>query len=220
MQAIGILRRELEVPLIGFAGAPFTLASYLVEGGPSRTHVHTKALMYGATDAWNALMERLASSVTSYLRSQVAAGAQAIQLFDSWVGHLDAASYERHVQPWVTRIFEGLADLDVPRICFGIVTGELLSAMAATGPDVIGIDWRVALDAGRERVGGLPVQGNLDPAVLFAPWDVVESKTLDVLGRGGGRGHVFNLGHGVLPDTDPDVLKRVVETVHAWSPDG
>ena len=220
LDAIRILRDELEVPLIGFGGAPFTLASYLVEGGPSRSHLHTKTLMFGAPEVWAALMDRLSSSMATYLRAQVRAGAQAIQLFDSWVGHLDPQSYERYVQPWVARIFESLSDLDIPRIYFGIVTGELLVPMAATGADVMGVDWRVPLDVARARVGGLPVQGNLDPSILFAPWDVIEQQTLDVLRRGGGRGHVFNLGHGVLPETDPDVLARVVETVHSWSPGG
>ena len=219
LEAIRLLRRELDVPLIGFGGAPFTLASYLVEGGPSKNHVHTKALMYGAPDVWKELMRRLTAAMSSYLRAQVSAGAQAIQLFDSWVGHLDPVSYEAHVLPYVSAIFREVRAAGVPSIHFGVVTGELLGLMADTMPDVVGVDWRVPLDLAKERVGDGPVQGNLDPSILFAPWDIVEEATLDVLRRGGGRGHIFNLGHGVLPETDPDVLKRVVDTVHSWSPD-
>jgi uroporphyrinogen decarboxylase len=218
LETVGILAQELTVPLIGFGGAPFTLASYLVEGGPSKTHAQTKALMYGAPDVWTALMDRLAEAVLGYLRAQVAAGAAAIQLFDSWIGALSPQDYERYVAPSVTRILGGLEDLGVPRIHFGVVTGELLPQMAAAGADVMGIDWRVPLDIGRERVGGRAVQGNLDPTVVFAPWPVVEEKARDVLERGGGTGHVFNLGHGVLPETDPSVLERLVEFVHTWQP--
>jgi len=218
LETVQILAQELTVPLIGFGGAPFTLASYLVEGGPSKTHAQTKALMYGAPDVWTALMDRLAEAVLGYLRAQVAAGAAAVQLFDSWIGALSPQDYERYVAPSVTRILGGLEDLGVPRIHFGVVTGELLPQMAAAGADVMGIDWRVPLDIGRERVGGRAVQGNLDPTVVFAPWPVVEEKARDVLERGGGTGHVFNLGHGVLPETDPSVLERLVEFVHTWQP--
>jgi uroporphyrinogen decarboxylase len=151
------------------------------------------------------------------LRAQVAAGARAVQVFDSWAGALDPATYEAHVLPASARIFAGLADLDVPRIHFGVSTGELLGLMGQAGADVVGVDWRVPLDAGWDRIGhDKAVQGNLDPAALFAPWNVVERETRTVLQRAGGRpGHVFNLGHGVLPDTDPDVLTRLVELVHA-----
>ena len=217
LESIRLLRKELEVPLIGFAGAPFTLASYLIEGGPSKNHAHTKAMMLGDPDTWAALMKVLSDSVTRYLRAQIEAGAQAIQLFDSWVGHLAPTAYETHVLPWVRAIFDGVRDMGVPMILFGIVTGELLGLMSRSGCDVIGVDWRVPLDAARERVPtGMTVQGNLDPAVCFAPWDVVEVETTDVLRRAGGRSHVFNLGHGVLPETDPDVLARLVELVHSW----
>lgn len=220
LETITTLRSELDVPLIGFAGAPFTLASYLIEGGPSKTHARTKALMLGDPDTWNALMERLSSSVLSYMRAQVDAGAQALQLFDSWAGHLDPGTYERNVMPWVSSIFEGLADLDVPRIHFGVVTGELLAHMSRTGTDVIGVDWRVPLDLARTRIPeGMPVQGNLDPAVCLAPWDVVARHAIAVLEKGGGRAHIFNLGHGVLPETDPDVLARLVDLVHSWDPE-
>lgn len=220
IETIRLLRTQLEVPLIGFAGAPFTLASYLIEGGPSKTHARTKALMLGDPEAWDALMEVLSQGVADYLRAQVAAGAEAIQLFDSWVGHLSPRSYESRVLPWVRRIFGDLSALGVPTIHFGIVTGELLSLMSRTGTHVMGVDWRVPLDEARRRVpGGMALQGNLDPAVCLAPWEVVEAEVRDVLERGGGRGHVFNLGHGVLPETDPDVLARIVELVHSWEPD-
>jgi uroporphyrinogen decarboxylase len=215
LETIEGLVEELDVPLIGFGGAPFTLASYLVEGGPSRNHERTKALMYGEPETWNKLMDRLSESVLAYLRAQVAAGAAAIQLFDSWAGALGPREYEEHVLPGVERIIGGLADLGAPRIYFGVNTSELLSLMARSGADVIGVDWRVPLSDARRRVGtGVALQGNLDPAVCLAPWDAVEAKCLEVLEEGGGRGHVFNLGHGVLPGTDPDVLARIVELVH------
>jgi uroporphyrinogen decarboxylase len=213
--AVRILVGELDVPLIGFAGAPFTLASYLVEGGPSRDYERTKALMLGRPDVWRRLMERLADLVLASLRAQVAAGASAVQLFDSWAGVLRPRHYVEHVLPASRRVLDGLADLGVPRIHFGVTTGELLGAMAA-GADVVGIDWRVPLDQGWTRVGDRAVQGNLDPAVLGAPWEVVAAEADDVLAAAAGRpGHVFNLGHGVLPDTDPDVLARLVDHVHA-----
>ena len=164
-------------------------------------------------------MDRLADAVVGYLRAQVEAGAAAIQLFDSWVGALSPHDYETSVMPAVSRILGGLEDLNIPRIHFGVVTGELLPLMATAGTDVMGIDWRVPLDVGRERVHGRAVQGNLDPTTVFAPWNVVEDKARDVLVRGGGKGHVFNLGHGVMPETDPDVLTRLVEFVHGWTPD-
>jgi uroporphyrinogen decarboxylase len=219
LDAVRAISAELgaDVPLIGFAGAPFTVASYLVEGGPSREYAHTKALMLGNPGLWRRLLDRLADIAIASLRAQVGAGARAVQLFDSWAGALDPTTYATHVLPASTRIFEGLADLGVPRIHFGVGTGELLGLMGDAGADVVGVDWRVPLDAARERVGpGKALQGNLDPAVLFAPWDVVEREARTVLARAGGRsGHVFNLGHGVLPDTDPDVLTRLVELVHS-----
>ena len=215
--AIRILTRELDVPLIGFAGAPFTLASYLIEGGPSRTWARTKALMYGDPGTWRELVDVLADITASFLRVQVEAGASAVQVFDSWAGALDPADYQQSVLPASARVFDALADLDVPAIHFGVNTGELLPLMADAGADVVGVDWRVPLDAARERLGPeVAVQGNLDPAVCLAPWHAVEAKVRDVLARNGGRpGHIFNLGHGVLPETDPHVLKRIVELVHA-----
>ena len=215
LEAVRALAAELEVPLIGFAGGPFTLASYLVEGGPSRAHARTKALMYGAPDVWGSLTELLADSMAAYLRDQVSCGAAAVQLFDSWAGALDPDDYASYVLPAVRRLLEAVADLGVPRLLFGVGTGELLEQFASTGAEVVGVDWRVPLDAARRRVGiGVALQGNLDPAACLAPWEVLESKADDVLKRSGGRGHVFNLGHGVLPQTDPSVLARLVEHVH------
>src|SRR3954469_9046358 len=214
----GLVGELGDTPLIGFAGAPFTLASYLVEGGPSRDHAFTKALMYGDEDSWHALADRLARIALTSLRTQVAAGASAVQLFDSWAGALSAADYERYVLPHSRTVLEGVREFsDVPRIHFGVGTGELLGLLAAAGADVVGVDWRVPLD---EAVGRVPadtaLQGNLDPATVFAPWPAVAERARDVLRRGASAtGHVFNLGHGVLPDTDPDVLARLVELVHS-----
>jgi uroporphyrinogen decarboxylase len=204
-------------PLIGFAGAPFTLASYLVEGGPSRDHAKTKALMYGDEATWNALAGRLADIAIAYLRVQIDAGVSAIQLFDSWAGSLSAVDYERYVLPHSQRVLASVAD--VPRIHFGVDTGELLGLMASAGADVVGVDWRVALEDAVARVGpGVTLQGNLDPATVFAPWPAVADRARDVLRRGkSAAGHIFNLGHGVLPDTDPDVLARLVDLVHEES---
>jgi uroporphyrinogen decarboxylase len=216
LEAIRLLRKELDVPLLGFAGAPFTLASYLVEGGPSRTHERTKALMLGEPAVWNALMDALVAIVLPHLRAQAEAGAQALQVFDSWVGALGPDAYERSVFPHMRRLFDGLEDVGVPTIHFGVGTGELLALMCRAGGDVIGVDWRTPLDVAWDRVGpDAAVQGNLDPAVLSAPWDVVESETDRVLSRAASRdGHIFNLGHGVPPDTDPDTLRRLVDLVH------
>jgi uroporphyrinogen decarboxylase len=219
LETIRLLRGELDVPLIGFGGAPFTLASYLIEGGPSKSHARTKALMYGSPETWHKLMDRLADAVGTYLRAQAEAGADAIQLFDSWVGHLAPAEYRAFALPSVERIVSSLEGLGAPRILFGVGTGELLSDMASSGADVIGVDWRVPLDEARRRTGDrVALQGNLDPAALLAPWDAIEERALDVLERGGGRAHIFNLGHGVLPETEPEMLERLVGLVHAWRP--
>jgi uroporphyrinogen decarboxylase len=206
-------------PLIGFAGGPFTLASYLIEGGPSKSHDRTKSLMYGHPALWNALLGRLADIAISFLRVQVAAGVSAVQLFDSWAGVVGPEDYRAAVLPHSRRIFEALADCGVPRIHFGVATGELLGMMGEAGADVVGVDWRVPLDEAVRRVEhGKALQGNLDPAVLLAPWEVVERRARDVLGRGrAAEGHVFNLGHGVLPDTNPDVLARLTDLVHQES---
>jgi uroporphyrinogen decarboxylase len=216
-QAVRLLVAELgATPLIGFAGAPFTLASYLVEGGPSRDHARTKALMHGDPGLWAALMERLAAVATTFLRVQVEAGASVVQLFDSWAGALPLADYTRFVQPFSRAVLEGVADLGVPRIHFGVGTGELLGAMGEAGADVVGVDFRVPLAEASRRLGPQrAVQGNLDPALVFAPWPVVADQVASVLASGARTpGHVFNLGHGVLPATDPDVLARVVDLVH------
>jgi uroporphyrinogen decarboxylase len=218
--AMGSLVRELgATPLIGFAGAPFTLASYLVEGGPSKNHEKTKALMYSGDPLWFALLDRLADITLTFLRVQVAAGASAVQLFDSWAGALSARDYRDYVMPASRKVLAGLADLGVPRIHFGVGTGELLGLMGDAGADVVGVDFRVPLSEAVTRIGpDLAVQGNLDPAAVFAPWDAVATQVRRVLVDGRkAPGHIFNLGHGVLPETDPDVLARVVELVHAES---
>ncbi|MFN2556580.1 MAG: uroporphyrinogen decarboxylase [Nitriliruptorales bacterium] len=217
IDTIRLLVGELRVPLIGFAGAPFTLASYLVEGGPSKTHARTKALMYRDEVTWRRLVDRLADVSLAALRAQVEAGAAAVQVFDSWAGALTVDDYATFVLPASKRLFEGMSDLDVPRIHFGVGTGELLPLLAAAGADVVGVDWRVPLDSARERVGPeVGLQGNLDPAHCLAPWQFVADRVRDVLSRS--RGHpsyVFNLGHGVLPTTDPDVLSAIVDLVHS-----
>jgi uroporphyrinogen decarboxylase len=218
-EAVRLTVAELgPTPLIGFAGAPFTLASYLIEGGPSRNHERTKALMYGDPPTWHALLGRLAEVTATFLRVQVAAGVAAVQLFDSWAGALSAADYARYVQPHSAAVLDALADSAVPRIHFGVGTGELLGLMGEAGADVVGVDWRVPLDVAAARVGGRAVQGNLDPAVLLAPWSAVQHEVRRVLTEGtAAAGHVFNLGHGVLPSTDPGVLTRVVDLVHESS---
>ncbi|MET9336258.1 uroporphyrinogen decarboxylase [Nonomuraea sp. NPDC003804] len=206
-------------PLIGFAGAPFTLASYLIEGGPSKNHDHTKAMMYGEPALWHALMDRLTGIVIEHLRIQIRAGASAVQLFDSWVGAVASDDYRELVLPYTRRIFAAVSE--VPRIHFGVGTGELLGVLGEAGPDVVGVDWRVPLDEAARRVGpGKALQGNLDPAVLLAPWEAVERKARQILERGrAAEGHVFNLGHGVLPSTDPDQLRRLTDLVHSFTPE-
>ncbi len=217
LETVRNLVKELQVPLIGFAGAPFTVASYLIEGRPSREYVHTKSLMYRDPVLWTALLDRLADIAIASLRSQVEAGARAVQLFDSWAGALTRTDYERYVMPASAKVFAAVADLGVPRIHFGVATGELLDLMGEAGAEVIGVDWRVPLEEARRRVGPKKaLQGNLDPTALFAPWPELEARVLDVLTRNAGHpGHIFNLGHGVLPDTDPDAVAEVVRFVHA-----
>jgi uroporphyrinogen decarboxylase len=217
--AVTALVGELgSTPLIGFAGAPFTLASYLVEGGPSRDHRLTKQLMYSDPDLWHALLGRMAVIAGQFLRMQIEAGASAIQLFDSWAGHLSLADYEKYAKPHSTAVLESVADLGVPRIHFGVGTGELLHSMGDAGADVVGVDWRVPLDEAIQRVGpGKAVQGNLDPTTLFAPTEFVHARAAEVIESGrAAEGHVFNLGHGVLPATDPDSLTRLVDFVHSY----
>ncbi len=225
LETVRILARELagDRPLLGFAGAPFTLASYAIEGGPSRSFARTKAFMYREPDAWHALLEKLATAAAAYLAAQVAAGADALQVFDSWVGCLSTADYRAYVLPHMRRLFGrlGKAGVAAPVIHFGVETGDLLELMAEAGGDAIGVDWRKPIGRAWRRVGhGRAIQGNLDPAALLGPWEVVERAALDVLGEAGGRpGHVFNLGHGVLPETPPDALRRLADLVHERSPE-
>jgi uroporphyrinogen decarboxylase len=216
LEAIRILRQELGVPLIGFAGAPFTLASYAIEGGRSTQFALTKAFMYQEPEAWHRLCALLARVTGGYLRAQVEAGAQALQLFDSWVGVLDAQDYREFVMPHVRGMLEGLKGA-VPVIHFGTGTGHLLALQREAGGDVIGVDWRTPLDEGWERVGaGVALQGNLDPTLLLGPQDRLLARVDDILARARGRrGHIFNLGHGVLPATPVENAKAIVEHVHA-----
>ena len=216
LDAVRLLVEQLKVPLIGFAGAPFTVASYLIEGQPSRNHARTKSLMHSDPTLWHELMTRLSDISISSMRSQVLAGASAVQLFDSWAGALQPVDYKEHVLPHSRRVFEELADLGVPRAHFGVGTAEILSLMSEAGADVVGADWRVPIDEVRRRVGPkTAVQGNLDPAVCLADWPVVAEQTRRVLRAAGGEpGHIFNLGHGVLPETNPAILEQVVELVH------
>jgi uroporphyrinogen decarboxylase len=219
IEAVRMLADTLAVPLIGFAGGPFTVASYLVEGGPSRNFTRIKGLMHGEPEIWYDLFDRLTDLALASLRSQLDAGASAVQVFDSWAGILAPHHYEELVLPATRRLFAelGRSHPGVPTILFGVGTGELLGLMATAGSDVVGIDWRVPLDQARLRVGpGLAVQGNLDPASCLAGWPVAEAETRDVLRLAGtAPGHIFNLGHGVLPETDPAILEQVVELVHA-----
>jgi uroporphyrinogen decarboxylase len=218
LETVDALVKELpeDVPLIGFAGAPFTVASYLIEGQPSRTYGKTKALMYGDPDLWAALVDRLADLAIASLRSQIEHGARAIQLFDSWAGALAPDDYRTHVLPASAKVFRAIEGLDVPRIHFGVHTGELLGLFAEAGADVVGVDWRTPLAVARTRVPeGTALQGNLDPAACLAPWPAVAEKVRAVLRDSGGHpGYVFNLGHGVLPEIDPGILEQVVALVH------
>jgi uroporphyrinogen decarboxylase len=208
------------VPVVGFCGGPFTLASYLVEGGPSRDYAKTKALMHGSPDVWAALMDVLADIAATSLLAQIDAGASAVQIFDSWVGALDPDTYRRHALPATHAVLNAVAARDVPRIVFGVSTGELLTLFAEAGADVVGVDWRVPLDLARARVGPhVAVQGNLDPAVCLAGWPAVQGEAQRVIDAAGSApGHIFNLGWGVLPATDPDVLTQLVDWVHQQSP--
>ena len=222
-QVVTAVRRvvaESPVPVVCFAGAPFTLASYLLEGRPSRDFSLTKRFMYSEPEAFERLLGKLAETMSGYLAAQIRAGASAVQLFDSWVGALAPDDYESRVAPHTRAVFQAIEPLGVPRIHFGTGTAALLEAIAATGPDLVGLDWRVRLDEGWRRVGlGLGVQGNLDPAVLLGPGELVQAQAREVLRRAGGRpGHVFNLGHGVLPETPLENLQLLVDTVHAGVP--
>jgi uroporphyrinogen decarboxylase len=203
-------------PLIGFAGAPFTVASYLVEGGPSKEHAKTKAMMFGAPEVWAALMDKIAGIASAYLAVQVAAGASAVQLFDSWAGACTPEDYATYVMPYSARVLAAAGELGVPRIHFGVGTGELLGLMGEAGADVVGVDWRVPLAEGVRRAGGRAVQGNLDPSLVFAPTEMMLARATEVVEAGrAAPGHIFNLGHGVLPSTDPDQLARLTDHVHS-----
>lgn len=220
LDAVRAIRKALDgrVPLIGFAGAPFTLASYALEGGATRDFVTTKQFMYREPDAWHALLDRLAHLVGRYLAAQAKAGAQALQLFDSWVGCLSPDDYRQYVQPHSATALALAAEGGVPIIHFGTGTSMLLEFMAQAGGDVIGVDWRISLDVAWSRLPGRGIQGNLDPAALLGPQEVLESRVRDILRRAAGRaGHIFNLGHGVLQQTEPERLRAVVDLVHAWS---
>ena len=218
MQAIRLVRRELEgkQAVIGFSGAPFTLACYLIEGRPSRDYALAKSLMYGQPAVWHALMHKLTEVVSRYLLAQISAGVDAIQLFDSWVGSLSPSVYRQFVQPYSQRIFETIKQIGTPTIHFGTGTASLLDLMAEAGGDIISIDWRMDLDTAWERIGyDRGIQGNLDPTLLLTPWNVIENGMQNVLQRAANRpGHIFNLGHGVLADTPPDLLRRLVDAVH------
>jgi uroporphyrinogen decarboxylase len=220
-QVIAAVRQvvaQSPVPVICFAGGPFTLASYLIEGRPSRDFARVKAFMYSEPEAFDRLLAKLSATMAGYLQAQVAAGASVVQLFDSWAGALAVEDYESRVLPHTRSIFDALRSTGVPRIHFGTDTAGLLESIASAGPDIVSLDWRVPLDAGWKRVGhDRGIQGNLDPAVLLGPPELVRERVRDILRRAGGRpGHIFNLGHGVLPSTPVGNLQLLVETVHEW----
>ena len=218
LEAIRLVKPQLDVPLIGFAGAPFTLASYAIEGGHSNSYARSKALMYGSPAVWHALCRKFATVAAGYLRAQVEAGVDAVQVFDSWVGALSPADYCEFVQPHVRALFDELADLPVPKIHFGTGTSTLLGAMRDAGGDVIGVDWRIPLDEAWDRIGARAVQGNLDPTLLLAPLDRLLAGADDVLRRARNRaGHVFNLGHGILPGTPVEHVQALADFVHERS---
>ena len=217
LDAIQLIQEKLDdrIPLIGFSGAPFTLASYLIEGGPSRDFTMTKKMMYGQRDEWGSLMAKLTAMVSDYLSAQVRAGVDAVQLFDSWSGCLSPSDYEEFVLPHTKKILDSLAGRGVPRIHFGVGTAGILRTMRKAGADVFGIDWRIPIDEAWDAVGAVGIQGNLDPAAALADWGMVERRTREILDRIRGRpGHVFNLGHGVLPQTRPEQLQKLVKFIH------
>ncbi|RKN83864.1 uroporphyrinogen decarboxylase [Paenibacillus ginsengarvi] len=220
IETIRILDRELEVPLITFAGAPFTIASYLIEGRPSKSYIKTKEMMYSAPDVWFMLMDKLGDMVIAYLRAHIAAGAKAVQLFDSWVGSLSPVDFRAYVLPTIDRIFAGLADLPQPKIYFpGVSSGELLGDLHALQADVIGLDWRVPIGEGRKRLDyRFAVQGNLDPYLLTAPTELIERQAKVLIDDGLQHpGYIFNLGHGLFPEASLDKLKQLTEFVHRYS---
>ena len=217
--AIKLVRKEIdgEIPLIGFAGAPFTLCSYMIEGGKSRDFTTTKMMMYDATDVWNLLMDKVCTILVNYLKMQVDAGAQPIQIFDSWVGCLNPHDYQKYIMPHLKRVFNGLKDLGVPLINFSTGTSTILNLVQQSGGDVVSFDWRIEIDEARKILGPeQPVQGNLDPVTLFAPLPIIRERVHDILRRAGPRGHIFNLGHGILQHTPVDHVKAVAEMVHEF----
>ncbi|WP_309086798.1 uroporphyrinogen decarboxylase [Domibacillus sp.] len=219
LETIRLLTEEqLNVPLIGFAGAPFTLASYMIEGGPSKNYNKTKAFMYAEPKAWFALMDKLADMTITYVRSQVKAGAKAIQIFDSWVGALNVSDYRTFIKPVMERIFSGLRSEGVPLIMFGVGASHLAKEWHDLPLDVVGLDWRTQIAEAREMGLTKTLQGNLDPAILLAPWEVIEERTKAILDQGlASPGHIFNLGHGVFPEVNPDTLKRLTAFVHEYT---
>ncbi|MEF2965566.1 uroporphyrinogen decarboxylase [Paenibacillus sp. M1] len=220
LKTIEILDRELDVPLITFAGAPFTIASYLIEGRPSKSYIRTKSMMYGEPELWDKLMEKLGDMVITYLRAHVASGGKAFQLFDSWVGSLAPKDFERYVLPTITRIFAELSDLDVTKIYFpGVSSGELLPTLTDIRADVIGLDWRMSIGEGRRRTGGkFAMQGNLDPYILTAPMDIIKQQAKDIIDQGiQAPGYIFNLGHGLFPEASIDKLRELTDYVHEYS---
>lgn len=218
LETIRLLAKDLTVPLIGFAGAPFTLASYMIEGGPSKDYRNTKIMMWQNPELWFSLMDKLGDMVISYLKAQVHAGATALQLFDSWVGSLSTQDFREYVLPTMKRIFSALAETKVPLIYFGVHNGELLSMFAETGATVVGVDWHVPMQVARQRTGGaVALQGNLDPLMLFAPWPEIERRVTEILDAGSTEdGFIFNLGHGVLPGVQVETLQRLTAFVHDY----
>lgn len=216
-ETIKMLHRELNVPLIGFVGAPFTLASYIIEGGPSKNFTKTKGFMYHQPDAWHRLMAKLSKAMSGYLRYQVQSGVQAIQVFDSWVGNLGAEDYKEYVYPHMVDMFSALKDLDVPLIHFGVVSGHLLEMMKDCGSTVVGLDWRVRIDESWKKLKyEVAVQGNLDPAAIIAPWDIIQSKSKFILDQVDRQGFIFNLGHGIMPQAEVSTMKKIVDYVHSY----
>ncbi|MGY4690475.1 uroporphyrinogen decarboxylase [Salibacterium sp. K-3] len=218
LDTIRLLREQLHVPLITFSGAPFTLASYMIEGGPSKNYYHTKAFMHARPEAWQALMDKLGDMTIRYVKAQIRAGAEAVQIFDSWVGALNAADYRRYVKPVMSRIFNELNNEDVPVIMFGVGAAHLIQEWNDLPLQVIGLDWRMSTSEARRLGVQKALQGNLDPALLLAPWDVIEEQVKPILDQGmQENGFIFNLGHGVFPDVDPDTLKRLTAFVHEYT---
>ncbi|UXH45831.1 uroporphyrinogen decarboxylase [Rossellomorea vietnamensis] len=212
-----LTQEQLSVPLIGFAGAPFTMASYMIEGGPSKNYNKTKAFMYAEPQAWFALMDKLAAMTITYGKAQIKAGASAFQIFDSWVGALNVQDYRTFIKPVMERIFNELKEENVPLIMFGVGASHLANEWHDLPIDVVGLDWRLPIKEARERGISKTVMGNLDPAILLAPWDVIEEKAKEILDQGKDLSHIFNLGHGVFPQVNPDTLKRLAAFVHEYS---